>query len=81
MSTKKCQFPSQASRPFDRERSGFLLSEGSGVVVLEELNHALSRGARVYAEVVGYGESSDGFHLTRPQDNGEGGLVSMRKAI
>ena len=58
MSVKKYQDPSESSRPFDRDRSGFILSEGSGVVILEELDHAIERGANIYAELVGYGCSS-----------------------
>ncbi|CAD8080752.1 unnamed protein product [Paramecium primaurelia] len=81
MSTKIYDDPTRASRPFDEDRSGFLLAEGSGILVLEEYERARRRGAKIYAEILGYGESSDAFHLTRPQDNGEGGKAAMLKAM
>ncbi|EAR96536.1 3-oxoacyl-(acyl carrier) synthase II (macronuclear) [Tetrahymena thermophila SB210] len=81
MTTKKYDKPEFASRPFDADRSGFVLGEGAGILVLEELQHALSRNAKIYAELVSYGQSSDGYHLTRPIETGEGGLRAMQNAI
>lgn len=66
MSTKIYDDPTKSSRPFDEKRSGFILSEGSGILVLEEYERAKRRNANIYAEIIGYGESSDAFHLTRP---------------
>jgi 3-oxoacyl-[acyl-carrier-protein] synthase II len=73
--------PQRASRPWDRDRDGFVLSDGAGVVVLEELEHALKRDARIYAEFVGYGTSSDAYHMTQPLQNGEGAARCMTLAL
>lgn len=79
--TTRNDSPEKASRPFDRDRDGFLLGEGAGVLVLEPLDLAEKRGAKIYGEVLGYGASCDAYHVTAPSENGEGAVLCMRNAL
>jgi 3-oxoacyl-[acyl-carrier-protein] synthase II len=79
--SKRNDSPAEASRPFDKDRDGFVMSEGAGIMILEEYEHARARGAQIIAEVVGYGLSSDAYHIAAPPEDGEGAIRAMQFAL
>jgi len=81
LSTSYNDRPDEASRPWDKDRDGFVMGEGSGIIVLEEMEHAKKRGAKIYAELIGYGMSGDAHHITSPSEDGDGGFRAMQEAL
>ena len=81
LATKYNDDPKHASRPFDKDRDGFIMGEGSTILVLEDLEHAKARGAKIYAEFAGYGASSDAYHVTAPLPDGTGGAMAITRAL
>jgi len=81
LSTKFNDRPTEASRPFDSLRDGFVMGEGAGALILEEREHALRRGATIHAEMIGFGQSADAFHITAPSEDGSGAALAMRRAL
>ena len=81
LSTSYNDIPEEASRPWDKDRDGFVMGEGSGIIVLEEMEHAKKRGAKIYAELIGYGMSGDAHHITSPSEDGDGGFRAMKEAL
>jgi len=81
LSTKRCNEPTKASRPFDADRDGFVIAEGSGILILESEDHAKAHGAKIYAELAGYGATADAYHITAPDPEGKGGMNAVTKAL
>ena len=81
LSTNFNDDPTKASRPWDKDRDGFVMGEGAGILVVEEYDHAKKRGAKIYAEIAGYGSSGDGYHITAPESTGRGSTYAMKMAL